>query len=142
MTSKEQRVPAKGGRRMTWEDRDFEFPEQPVASLSDIDEFLEDGGGSGRERSRGSFSSEEDLEMEALEGDEEREDSCGNAEESKKFWESQHQLLQVIYRPSFVWFSTRYASFVLLMSESVFFRVCCVGAHRRRRGSGMRRRRL
>ncbi|XP_030467791.1 uncharacterized protein LOC115686583 [Syzygium oleosum] len=94
MTAEEQHVPAKGGRRMTWEDRDFEFPEQPVASLSDIDEFLEDGGGGGCERSRGSFSSEEDREMEVLEGDEEREDSCGNAEESKKFWETQHQLLR------------------------------------------------
>ncbi|KAF8031168.1 hypothetical protein BT93_D0388 [Corymbia citriodora subsp. variegata] len=88
MTAEERRVPARGGRRMTWGDRDFEFPEQPVASLSDIDEFLEEGGGGG-EGSRGSFSSEE-----GLEDDEEGEGSCNNAEESKKFWETQHQLLQ------------------------------------------------
>lgn len=93
MTAEELHASARGGRKMTWQDRDFEFPEQPVASLSDIDEFLEDGG----ERWRESFSSEEGREMEVLEGDEEREESRNNVEESKKFWETQHQLLQVIY---------------------------------------------
>ncbi|XP_030528839.2 uncharacterized protein LOC115739748 [Rhodamnia argentea] len=90
MTAEEQHVPARGARRMTWEDRDFEFPELPVASLSDIDEFLKDGG----ERPRGSLSSEEGREMEVLEDDGEREDSGNNVEDSKKFWETQHQLLQ------------------------------------------------
>ncbi|KAK3433094.1 hypothetical protein EUGRSUZ_D00617 [Eucalyptus grandis] len=97
MTAEERGVPARGSRRMTWEERDFEFPEQPVASLSDIDEFLEEegGGGGGSERPRGSFSSEESgRETEVLEGDEQAEDYYNNAEESRKFWESQHQLLQ------------------------------------------------
>lgn len=93
MTAEVQCLAARGGRGMTWEDRDFEFPEQPVASLSDIDEFLGDNG----ERSRGSFSSEEGREMEILGDDEEREDSGDNVEESKKFWETQHPLLQVIF---------------------------------------------
>lgn len=71
----------------TWAVRGFEFPELPVASPSDIDEFLEDGSGNQATREGcSSWAWDED--------DEEKEDTS-NGEESKKFWESQYQLLQV-----------------------------------------------
>lgn len=74
----------------TWEGDGLELPDLPVASPSDIDEFLEDG-----RRSSENLATGEGRRSGVWDGDDEEKEDASNAEESKKFWESQYQLLQV-----------------------------------------------
>ena len=88
------RIPV-AGRRDWLSDtyHEFEyFTQQPTASLSDmVFGFLEESEGLPQ-----SVSSEEECrKIENLVEDEEKE-NIGNVDESKSFWENQHQLLQVI----------------------------------------------
>lgn len=68
----------------------LEFPELPVASPSDIDEFLEDG-----RRSPENLATGEGWRSGVWDGDDEEKEDASDSEERKKFWESQYQLLQV-----------------------------------------------
>ncbi|OWM77450.1 uncharacterized protein LOC116209302 [Punica granatum] len=78
-------------RSSTWEGRELEFLELPVASPSDIDEFLEDG-----HRSPESLAASEGRRTEVWDEEDEENEDSSRTEESKNFWETQKQLLQAI----------------------------------------------